>query len=130
MGLSTMIPFIDFNKRIEKAKEDFISFLTEAKQAGKRVCALGASTKGNVLLQYFGITEDLIESIGEVNPDKIGCFTPGSLIPIKSQREVLESKPDYVVVLPWHFRSFFLSSALFKNMQLVFPLPSLEILSN
>jgi NDP-4-keto-2,6-dideoxyhexose 3-C-methyltransferase len=130
MGISTMAPFIEFNNRIEKAKEDFVSFLVQAKQSGKRVCALGASTKGNVLLQYFGITEDLIESIGEVNPDKIGSFTPGSLIPIISQEEVLASKPDYVVILPWHFRSFFLSSALFKNMRLVFPLPSLEILPN
>ena len=90
---------------------------------------LGASTKGNVLLQYFGIAPELLPVIGEVNPDKFGSFTPGTLIPIASETEVLSSEPDYLLVLPWHFRDFFVRHPAFKGRKLVFPLPQLEIVS-
>jgi NDP-4-keto-2,6-dideoxyhexose 3-C-methyltransferase len=87
----------------------------------------GASTKGNVLLQYYGIDENLLPAIGDVNEDKFGKFTPGSLIPIISEADVLKRKPDYLVVLPWHFRDFFLSNPKMKGLTLVFPLPELTI---
>ena len=102
--------------------------MIEAKKNGSRVCGIGASTKGNVLLQYYGIGPDLIECIGEVNKDKFGCFTPGSKIPMLPEKEVLESNPDYLVIFPWHFKKFFLSSEKFKNRKLVFPLPNFEII--
>lgn len=119
--------YADFARRVDAAGETLRSFLREAKAEGKRVYGLGASTKGNVLLQYYGLTPDDLVAIGEVNPDKFGSFTPGTLIPIEDEKKVLAAAPDYLVVLPWHFRDFFLQSPRLAGMKLVFPLPKLEI---
>jgi NDP-4-keto-2,6-dideoxyhexose 3-C-methyltransferase len=104
-----------------------MGFLHEAKLNGKKVCGLGASTKGNVLLQYYGINDSLISAIAEVNPDKFGSFTPGTNIPLLPEEEVLNSNPDYLLVLPWHFRSFFEQLPILRGRKLVFPLPKFEI---
>lgn len=119
--------FIQFNSRIDGLKKQTMKYLEEFKLQGKRVAALGASTKGNVLLQFYGITSNHIESIGEVNPNKFGCSTPGSNIPIICENELLDSNPDYLFVLPWHFRDFFLKNASLKGRKLIFPLPNFEI---
>jgi len=129
LGLSTLEPYFQFNEKIHTACQEFKSFIDGAKKSGKRVCGLGASTKGNVLLQYCGMTSEDIEVIGEVNEDKFGSFTPGSWIPIDSQSIVLDSKPDYLVVLPWHFKEFFISNAAFKGQNLVFSLPTFEVVN-
>ncbi|HPS76542.1 MAG TPA: class I SAM-dependent methyltransferase [Thermoanaerobaculaceae bacterium] len=102
-------------------------FLREAKKAGKTCCGLGASTKGNVVLQSIHGIRDLIATIGDVNPDKWGCVTPGTHIPIVSEDDVLADDPDYLIVLPWHFRNNFVENPKFKGRRLVFPLPQLEI---
>jgi hypothetical protein len=65
--------------------------------------------------------------IGEVNPDKYGCFCPGNWVPIVPEDEILAKKPDYLLVLPWHFRSFFEHNEKFSGVKLVFPLPNLEV---
>lgn len=119
--------FAGFAARVELAGTELRDFLADAKRSGKRVVGLGASTKGNVLLQYFGIGPELLSVIAEVNPDKFGSFAPGTLIPIASETEVLSSKPDYLLVLPWHFRGFFVRHPAFKGKKLVFPLPKLEV---
>jgi NDP-4-keto-2,6-dideoxyhexose 3-C-methyltransferase len=118
-----------FNNRVSKEKEKLLDFLQEQKREGKKVCGLGASTKGNVLLQYYGIDSTLIDNIAEVNPDKYGCYTPGSFIPIESQDDILNSNPDYLLVLPWHFRDFFLNMDELKGRKLIFPLPKFEIVN-
>ena len=82
----------------------------------------GTSTKGNVILQYCGITEELLPKIGEVNEDKYGSFTPGSLIPIVSEDEILSLEPDFLLVLPWHFREFFECSKKFADTNLIYPI--------
>jgi hypothetical protein len=127
LGLSSLAAFDQFKSRVEEARVALLSFLNQAKLDGKRVHGLGASTKGNVLLQYFGIGPELLSSVGEVNADKFGSLTPGSMIPIASEDEIFLTAPDYLVVLPWHFMDFFLSSQKFKGRTLVFPLPTLEI---
>src|SRR5207302_9254336 len=106
------------------------SFVSKARAEGKVVAALGASTKGNVLFQYCGFTADDICAVGEVNSDKFGCFTPGSWIPIIPEGELMDRKPDYLLVLPWHFRKFFEQSEAFPKGSLVFPLPELSIPSS
>jgi NDP-4-keto-2,6-dideoxyhexose 3-C-methyltransferase len=78
-------------------------------------------------MQRAGIGPDLVTAIGDVNPDKFGCVTPGTGIPIIPEDEMLASRPDYLLVLPWHFRKFFLSSPKFAGRTLVFPLPKLDI---
>jgi len=127
IGLDTTRAFDDFKIRVEVAREELMNFLINAKREGKSVCGLGASTKGNVLLQYYGIDVDLLSQIGEVNEDKLGSYTPKTLIPLVSEDEVLQSNPDYLLVLPWHFRTFFESLPSMKGRTLVFPLPHFEI---
>ena len=125
-GLSNLEPYKQFECRAEENKQSIQEFVQMAKREGKRVCGLGASTKGNVILQYCGFGLDDIEVIGDVNKDKHGALTPGTWIPIEAEEIVLESKPDYLIVLPWHFKDFFLENPKFKGENLVFLLPYLE----
>ncbi len=126
-GLSGLKPYQDFAKTAEKAKNDLLKFLKAVRSEGKTVAALGASTKGNVLLQYCGLTGKDVPFIGEINVEKYGCYTPGSWIPIIPEDELLAGKPDYLIVLPWHFRKFFLAQERYRRFSLVFPLPNLEV---
>jgi hypothetical protein len=129
-GFSTLVPYEKFRERINKERDNLLGFLKEAKAQGKKVFGYGASTKGNVLLQYCNLTEKDLPFIAEVNEDKFGAFTPGSLIPILSEREAKEMKPDYLLVLPWHFKKGFLErekAYLSEGGHFVFPLPNLEI---
>lgn len=129
LGLDTTHAFDSFKLRIGEARKALMNFLTRAKRDGKRVCGLGASTKGNVLLQYYGIDSSLLSAIGDVNSDKFGAFTPGTLIPLVNEDELLASNPDYLLVLPWHFREFFESLEKMNGRTLVFPLPQFEIVN-
>lgn len=126
-GLATLQPYQEFAEKISEVKDDLLAFLSSARQDGKTVMGLGASTKGNVILQYGGITEQDLLCIGDVNPDKLGCYTPGTMIPIVSESELLAKNPDYLLVLPWHFKNFFISCNHLRGRNLVFPLPKLEI---
>jgi NDP-4-keto-2,6-dideoxyhexose 3-C-methyltransferase len=128
-GLHTLQPYREFAQRVSASRDALLSFIANAKAAGKRVAALGASTKGNVLLQYCDLDASDLEAVGEVNVEKFGAFTPGSFIPIVPETELLSSGPDYLIVLPWHFRAFFEKSPAFKQHQLVYPLPELEVSS-
>jgi NDP-4-keto-2,6-dideoxyhexose 3-C-methyltransferase len=126
-GLAKLDAYAAFGASIDGACNELRRFIATAKAEGRRVCGIGASTKGNVLLQHCGLTADDIEVIGEINPDKFGAVTPGSWIPIEDEAQVLASKPDYLLVLPWHFRDNFLKNPAYKGCQLVFPLPALEV---
>ncbi len=125
LQLDTLTPFQDFAKRVAKSKHDLLAFIDIARNGGKTVAALGASTKGNVLLQYCGLTANDICSIGEVNSDKFGCYTPGTWIPILPEMELLAMKPDFLLVLPWHFRRVFEARIKCPGSKLIFPLPEL-----
>jgi len=126
-GLDTLKPYQDFAKRVIQTKHDLLKFIETANTQGKSVAVLGASTKGNVLLQYCGLTTKQVEFVGEVNPEKFGCYTPGSWVPIIPEQELLTKKPDYMIVLPWHFRKFFTLNTKLSGMKLVFPLPNVEV---
>lgn len=127
-GFHTLAPYRQFSDAVMASRRELKEFVGKAIADGKTVAALGASTKGNVLLQYCGFTEADIFAVGEVNEDKFGALTPGTWLPIISERELLDRGPDYLLVLPWHFRDFFLSSGRFTGSSLVFPLPRLEII--
>lgn len=127
LGLDTEAPYRAFAERVARSRTDVRAFLEQAKAQGKKVGILGASTKGNVLLQYCSITAADVVAVGEVNPDKFGSFTPGSLIPIIDEAQLLAQQPDYLLVLPWHFRPFFEKRFGQLTSTLVFPLPELEI---
>jgi len=121
--------FDHFAIATKSAAEALRRFVSDEVSLGKTIAGLGASTKGNVLLQFAGIDSQLVSVIGDVNPDKYGCVTPGSWIPIVPEEEVLDLGCDYYLVLPWHFREFFTESNVFRDRNLVFPLPRLEIVS-
>lgn len=126
-GLNGLEPFRAFEERTQHAREVIREFVEKARSEGKLVAGLGASTKGNVLLQYCGFSADDICAVGEVNEDKFGSFTPGSLIPIVAESRLMDQNPDYLLVLPWHFREFFERSPAFANRTLVFPLPEFTV---
>lgn len=126
-GLNTLVPYKEFAERTAESKKDLLKFISAARAEGKSVAVLGASTKGNVLLQYCGLTTMEIEFVGEVNPEKFGCYTPGTWIPIIQEQELLAKKPDYMIVLPWHFKKFFITNKKYSGMYLVFPLPKVEV---
>tara|TARA_B100000989_G_scaffold24681_1_gene15979 strand:- start:3265 stop:4506 length:1242 start_codon:yes stop_codon:yes gene_type:complete len=119
-----------FNLKINKVSKKILNFFNNSKKNNKIIMGLGASTKGNVLLQYLKLNKKNILKIGDVNIDKHGKFTPGTGIPIVSEEEVLKENADYYFILPWHFKSFFLNNKKFKNKKLVFPLPNFQIINN
>jgi hypothetical protein len=125
--LDSLHPYRAFAERVSQSKKELLEFIEAARAGGKKVVALGASTKGNVLLQYCGLTHKEIASVGEVNVDKFGRYTPGTWIPIIPEDELLAQLPDYLLVLPWHFKSSFLKNYKLKTFKLLFPLPSLEV---
>lgn len=124
-GLDLLQPYQEFAGRVAQHRQSLRDFLDKARRDGKVVKGIGASTKGNVILQYCNITPADVARIGEINEDKFGSYTPGSLIPIVSEAEVLASRPDYLLVLPWHFRTFF--AGRFPGQNVVFPLPFLDV---
>jgi len=126
-GLDTLAPYHAFAERVSATREALLAFVEQAASEGKTIAAIGASTKGNVLLQYCGLGKAQISAVGEVNKEKFGAYTPGTLLPIVPEEELLAQSPDYLIVLPWHFRRFFLESPAFEGRTLVFPLPTLEV---
>lgn len=127
LKLNSLDPYIKFSERVKKLKTELIDFVSKVKSDNKTICVLGASTKGNVLLQYCEFTEKDIPYVGEVNPEKYGHYTPGTKIPIISEDELMKKEPDFLLVLPWHFKEFFLASGKFGKSKLVFPLPELSV---
>ena len=122
--------WVDFRHRVQSQQRALRSLLEEITDEGQTVMGLGASTKGNVLVLTTPVTEDLVSCVGDVNPYKFGRVLPGSKIPIISEHEVLERNPDYLLVLPWHFRETFMTSLadyLARGGRLIFPLPDLEV---
>jgi hypothetical protein len=126
-GLDTLEPYRAFAERVAQSRTELLAFLADARTKGKRVAVLGASTKGNVLLQYCGLTTNDVACVGEVNAEKFGCFTPGTWLPIVDENDLLLDEPDYLLVLPWHFRKFFVANRKWKTAKLLFPLPHLEV---
>lgn len=130
MGLDTPKPYRDFEERVFKHRKNLLELIEALVGDGKKVFGYGASTKGNVLLQFCGITSKHIPFIAEVNEQKFGSFTPGTNIPIISEKEAHAMKPDYFLVLPWHFKNNILErEKTFINHggKFIFPLPEIEI---
>jgi len=131
MGLQTPKPYRDFEERVFRHRDDLVRLIHSLNADGKTVVGYGASTKGNVLLQFCGFDENDIKCIAEVNSDKFGCFTPGTRIPILPEAEVREMQPDYMLVLPWHFKDSIIKKEaeyLASGGKLIFPMPEIEII--
>lgn len=130
MGLDTPKPYRDFEERVYRHRTDLLRLLRTLAADGKTVIGYGASTKGNVVLQFCGITTSEVRAIAEVNPDKFGAFTPGTNIPIVSEADARAMKPDYFLVLPWHFKEGIVrreAEFLANGGRMIFPFPEIEI---
>jgi hypothetical protein len=122
--------WFEFANNISILKMKTTHFIDKVNREGKSVWGYGASTKGNTLLQYFDLDNTKIEAIAERNPDKWGLHTIGSNIVIKSEEEMREAQPDYVLVLPWHFISEFVDRErkyLEKGGAFIVPCPIFRI---
>ena len=129
--IDTPAPYEKFYKQILDLREQTVSFIKKAKADGKTVWGYGASTKGNTLLQWFGLDNTMIDAIAERNPHKFGLKTVGSNIPILSEEEMRKVSPDYLLVLPWHFISEFRcreKKFLEKGGKFIVPCPKFEII--
>ena len=123
--------WLDFYQRVQELKQQTLDFLKQEKKNGKKICGYGASSKGNTLLQYFGIDNTLLDAIAERSPYKYGHKTIGTNIPIFSEEEVRNMKPDYMLVLPWHFISEFMEREhefLERGGKFIVPCPKFEII--
>ena len=130
MGLNTPRPYRDFEERVFRHREDLSRLIRGLNADGKNIVGYGASTKGNVLLQFCGLTAADIPAIAEVNSEKYGCVTPGSHIPIVSEADAKALKPDYFLVLPWHFKPSIMrreKEYLASGGKFIFPFPEIEI---
>jgi NDP-4-keto-2,6-dideoxyhexose 3-C-methyltransferase len=94
---------MEFATRVERVKRDVSGFIRDHVRQNEKVYVYGASTKGNTMLQYFGLDSSVISAAAERNPDKWGKVTVGTRIPIVSEAEARAAKPDFFLVLPWHF---------------------------
>jgi len=131
--LDSLRVYREFSDRAFAHRDELTKCLNDMHAKGLRVLGYGASTKGNVILQFCGITTKLIPAIAEVNADKFGCFTPQTLIPIISEAEARASKPDIFLVLPWHFRQNIIGrerNFLQFGGKLLFPLPAIDLIDN
>lgn len=122
-----------FISRVCALKKELYDTLTCLKNNGKTIAVYGASTKGNTLLQFCDIDTSIVVCAAERNPAKYGCRTPATNIPILSEEHVRRLKPDYMLVLPWHFKEGFLErekAYLESGGKFIFPLPELEIIES
>ncbi len=132
LGLHTSLPYQEFSERVWIFREQITSFIKREVSAGKKVYVYGASTKGNTLLQYFGLDHRLITAAAERNKEKWGLKTIGTAIPIISEEQARNERPDYFLVLPWHFAQEFKERErqfLERGGRLIMPMPRPHLVS-
>ena len=129
-GINSDESYAAFAARVIAHRYRLLDTIRALNASGKKVFGYGASTKGNVILQFCGLGPAEIPCIAEVNPDKFGCVTPGSWIPIVSEAEAKAARPDYLLVMPWHFRDNLIARErefLHGGGKMIFPLPVIEV---
>jgi SAM-dependent methyltransferase len=132
MQLDTNVPYLAFQLRIDALRTQMTELMARIHAESGRVHVYGASTKGNVLLQWYGIDSYKVPFAADRNPDKVGAFTLGTGIPIISEERSREMKPDYYLVLPWHFKKEFLlreRDIILAGTKMIFPLPEITIVT-
>jgi hypothetical protein len=130
-GLQKIDTYKNFQLRVDQIKNDLINFLSDQKINGKKVVGYGAAAKGNTLLNYCGIKEDLLQVIFDAAPSKQGCFMPGSHIPILAPEHLFDYEPDYVLILPWNIsKEIIMQNVILKEKgtQFLIAVPKLKVL--
>lgn len=130
-GLNHLETYKHFQKKVVRTKEHLLRFLKQAKEKGKSVVGYGAPAKGNTLLNYCGVTTDLMKFTVDLSPHKQGKFLPGTHLPIKSPDAIAQAKPDYLLVLPWNLKEEIMKQMAHVrewNGKFVIPIPIVEVL--
>jgi SAM-dependent methyltransferase len=130
-GISTAIFYKDLQVNAERVKDELLSFLKDAKKQGKVVGAYGAAAKGNTLINFCGISQELIEFVVDASPSKQGKFLPGSHIPVVSEECIKETRPDYILILPWNLKEEIVEQLSYiRNWggQYIVPIPRLGLI--
>jgi SAM-dependent methyltransferase len=131
LGYDGFEVFADFRNRVERSKRNLLRFLADARDAGKSVVGYGAPGKGNTLLNYCGIRTDFLDYTVDRNPYKQGAYTPGTRIPIMAPETIDETRPDYILILPWNIKDEIVSKS--RHVQewggkFVVPIPDVQII--
>src|SRR5262245_58396616 len=129
-GLTRVDTYERFQEQVVETKRRLLTFLIQAKREGKRVAGYGAPGKGNTLLNYCGMRTDLIDYTVDRNPYKHGRFLPGTRIPIFAPERIAETKPDFVLILPWNLREEIASQLAYVREwggRFVVPIPTTEV---
>jgi hypothetical protein len=130
LRLNEIRPYEMFKRSVYRSRTKLVDLITTINRKGQKVFGYGASTKGNTILQYCGLDSRHIPFIAEINRDKFGCYTPGTLIPIIDEKRARDMRPDYFLVLPWHFKKHIIrneKSLASKVRNFIFPIPYPEI---
>ena len=130
-GMDSLDIYRDFDRGVQKTKRELLKFLVEAKEAGKTIVGYGAPAKGNTLLNFCGVRTDFLDYTVDMAPSKQGTLLPGTRIPVFSPDKILETRPDYVLILPWNIKDEIMSgmSAVREwGGQFLVPIPEVQLL--
>jgi hypothetical protein len=131
-GLSNLDFYADFQRKIEKIKDDFLQFLLEKKREGKTVAAYGAAAKGNTFMNFAGIRSDLIAFVADAAPSKQGKWMPGNHLAIVPPADLIAYRPDYVVIFPWNIAAEIVQQQAAlrdQGSKFVIAIPEVKVLS-
>jgi SAM-dependent methyltransferase len=129
--LDELSSYSNFSEQVNKTKLDLLRFLIEIKRAGKKIVGYGAPAKGNTLLNFCGIRSDFLDYTVDRSPKKQGMFLPGTHIPIAGPEKIFQTKPDYVLILPWNLRDEIaaqMSEITAWGGKFVVPIPEVRVL--
>ncbi len=129
-GLTKIPTYTAFSEQVKEAKRKLLTFLIEAKRAGKSIVGYGAPAKGNTLLNYCGIRNDFLDYTVDLSPHKQGRYLPGTHLPIRSPESIAETKPDYLLILPWNLKDEIMEQmAEIRSWggQFVVPIPEVRV---
>jgi 2-polyprenyl-3-methyl-5-hydroxy-6-metoxy-1,4-benzoquinol methylase len=130
-GLEKVETYASFAGEVAGSKRDLLAFMIAAKRDGRRIAAYGAPAKGNTLLNYCGIRQDFIEFTVDRSPEKQGRFLPGTHIPVHAPERIFDTRPDYLLILPWNIKDEIIgkmSGIREWGGKFVIPIPSVEVL--
>lgn len=130
-GYANITNYLAFDEQAKEARRELLSFLGKIRQDGKTIVGYGAAAKGNTMLNYCGIKNDLIDYVADISPYKQGRFLPGSRIPIVSPDRIRETKPDYILILPWNIREEIMRQLSFVRDwggSFIIPIPKIEVI--
>ena len=130
LGFRSLEGYSSFSENVKRVKRELLAFLITVKNEGKRICSYGAPGKGNTLLNYCGIRTDFVDYVVDRSPYKQGKFLPGVRIPIYPPEQIRETRPDYLLILPWNLKDEVIKTNAYIREwggQFVVPIPEVRV---